>query len=443
MITTDPASPAKTTAAGKEGPASAKTEAEMITGTSMGGAATKDIPTKPASSAKSFLGGNEGSSAVKTEAEKAETTGGATINTPAETYSKGSDKKAKPKIASAASFTAAVELEESCRYDRVPTLVDAIRLFDNIYTMVLKPAFAHPAWAEATPPWGQSFPTRVRALVDILAVSPLDDSKLNPVALEDLFAEFVKVFCHVEMNILGAAGSKPGILFDWAKYGVWCDYRWGATFVPWVHHVYRYRHEWSWGFQGGIRGRAGFIEAVGLWAHAFCRMLDKSWYTERATPKMWEKNMMHYHRACWQMQEYVYKWAVRVNARLDGAVPAIVLHSPADPHVYAAGLSPYEPEHFDGRFLSPHYRAPQSEYAKYDDDGQLPKVAAENQDDDDGEVPPDPRVVDADPAVLAAENEYGVIQVRDDEDYLGYHADAEAEDAERAWFSQQMLDLEM
>jgi hypothetical protein len=100
----------------------------------------------------------------------------------------------------------------------------------------------------------------------------------------------------------------------------WCNHHfsvyWRLAF--WVQPIYAYRNEWAWGVDGGTRGLANFTEAVGLWAHCFCRMLEKSW----------ARRTRLYRIACWEMIEYLYKWAIRVQPPPD-PVPAIAVTPPA------------------------------------------------------------------------------------------------------------------
>jgi hypothetical protein len=49
-------------------------------------------------------------------------------------------------------------------------------------------------------------------------------------------------------------------------------------------------------------GEAGFIQAVAMWSHCFARMLQHSWARRERL----------YNIACWEMKEYLYKWAVAV-----------------------------------------------------------------------------------------------------------------------------------
>jgi hypothetical protein len=303
-----------------------------------------------------------------------------------------------------------VFISQGSRLQQAPSLVEAMRLFHNIYTMILASAFAHSVWVHAPPSWAQSFPARVRSVIDMFDSLPLND--LNPELLRDWFANFVKMFCEDEMNVLRVTPeAKPGNFFDWGKYGVWCNYHWNATLEPWVHHIHTHRNEWSWGVDGGTRGLAGFTEAVGLWAHIFCRMLEKSWATRRRIPGMaWANKILLYQRACWEMIEYLYKWAIRVQPPI--VLPSIVIHVPEDTPAENAEIVYSE-----------------SEYSNE-------AVTTLDQTDLEDEV-------DDHPWDLPAANEYDIIAPREDDNYYDDEAAGEAEDAELAWFSQHMLDLEM
>lgn len=331
-----------------------------------------------------------------------------------ETGEEATDKKIEETTIDTATDTATdlvVVINEDSRLHPAPSLIEVIRLFHNIYTMILAPAFAHPAWAEASPSWSLPFPARVRSVIDIFDSLPLNE--LDPELLRNWFANFVKMFCEDEMNILSVTPeAKPGAFFDWCKYGAWCNYHWNATLEPWARHIYAHRNEWSWGIDGGTRGLAGFTEAVGLWAHIFCRMLEKPWATHRRGPAMaWANKLRLYHRACWEMQEYLYKWAVRVQPPV--LIPTIVIHPPEYPTV----------ENFEVVYSG----------SEYGDEGARPLDQTDLEEEDVEHS-----------RNLPAATEYSVITPIDDDDY--YDDDAggvEVEDAERAWFSQQMLNREM
>jgi hypothetical protein len=200
-----------------------------------------------------------------------------------------------------------------------PSIREAINVFRDVYRLLLLPAFAHPVWAQCTPDWAQSFPAHTRSIMDMF--ESLGPNQFDPEMLRNWFATFVKSFCENEMAILHVGSeAQPGAFFDVRKYGLWCNHYWSPYWrlAFWVQPVYAYRNEWAWGVDGGTRGLASFTEAVGLWAHCFCRMLEKGWASRTRL----------YRIACWEMIEYLYKWAIRVQPPPD-PVPAIADTTPA------------------------------------------------------------------------------------------------------------------
>ncbi|OIW26291.1 hypothetical protein CONLIGDRAFT_646470 [Coniochaeta ligniaria NRRL 30616] len=321
-----------------------------------------------------------------------------------------------------------------------PTLVDAMTLFHNIYTFILAPAFNHPAWLLATPVGQRGFPERVRALVDMFDSFPLDN--LDPEVLRNLFAGFIQMFCEVEMGIFRKPKDEPknepkdepqemGILrnpqvelkdepkdapgpdFHVPKYGAWCNWKWKFTLEPWARNVHTHRNEWSWGVDGGTRGLAGFVEAVGLWAHILLRMLGKTWVAtglSGAPTLPWVSGKLLYRRACFEMYEYLYKWAVRVQP--PGNPVPVGTHQRRDTSTEGeqAGYSSSD----------------------YGDEASSTLDRMDLKDDDD----------DA-PWNLPAAHEYGVMAPSREDDYYDQDAAAQAEDAERARISQQILNLQL
>lgn len=198
----------------------------------------------------------------------------------------------------------AVALTENPLVGPRATNLEAMRLFRSLYLHVLAPAFDHQIWAHLSQPWQLAFPARTRGLMDMLDYLPVGQEDVF--TLRGWFADWVKEFCTNEMNILRtAAYHDPGMGFNPAKYGTWCRFIFSDQWchAAWLEPIYAHRNEWAWGVDGGTRGVAGFVEAVGLFVHIFRRMLKDGWAV----------NNILYNRACWEMKEYLYKWAIRIN----------------------------------------------------------------------------------------------------------------------------------
>jgi hypothetical protein len=255
-----------------------------------------------------------------------------------------------------------------------PNVSDAIGVFRDLYHTILGPAFDHPAWTQLSGGWDLALPTRTRTLLDMFDAFEAGAADVD--ALRSMFAHYVIVFCSVEMKALQSRPEDwPGRWFRSDKYGYWCGLVWRDEWrLPfWVATVYAYRNEWAWGVDGGTRGVAGFTEAVGLFAQVFCRMLENGW----------PGNVILYHRACWEMKEYLMKWAVRMQP-LAAAGQQTEGEQPGDDQLepHYPQYEPYQAENF-GFEYAPDYFAEYPPLGEYDPAGPPAADGEEEEDDDD------------------------------------------------------------
>lgn len=256
-----------------------------------------------------------------------------------------------------------------------PTIQEVIKLIIDLFTSIIKPSYDHKIWAQSLP-IPNEFPDHAAAMINLITSLPPD--LLNTGFLQKVFITFIKAFCEIEMRIHIVNDPKKSV-FNIPKWGAFCQYRrrWILE-APWVRRIYAMRNEWSWGGPGGVRGDAGFVEAVAMFTHCFVQMLEQGLlaYTKMKSKNGLPKAPALYGRACWEMREYVWKWANRNQPPVD-IVPAVASPS-CSGHCSPTGTCFDDFENDYPENFSSDYQADDGQNSwSYDDSGFQPFFADE------------------------------------------------------------------